>query len=362
MLTRLGGAALRLALVVVFGLLLAELVVSWMAPQALLVIEPGLYEADPPGRYRLSPGYRGSMSNRVEFEHDVTVDERALRASGMSHGPGTLMTLGDSFAFGMGVEGEEAFGALLAARRSATGMNGGLPGTGVPDLVGWYSRHGRALAPDLVVLAIFVGNDLADARPDRPDIRIVDGLVAPADTPAGLRSLLFRHSDLVRLVKNAAGSPALAGLRETLGLSEPWVIRNLRHEFSIYAIDPSPELVAAERATDEAFAHLVAMCSEDGTRLVAALIPARIQLVPASWEASLRMIGLDPDGHDPDHPRAVFTTLLDHHGVPYLDLGPPFAEAVARGEQLYYLEDRHWNAAGHALAAERIDVFLDGLI
>ncbi len=361
MLGRLAGLVPRLGLTLVFGLLLAELAVSWLAPQALLVIEPGLYEADPPGRYRLAPGYRGSMTNRVEFDHRVAVDDRGLRASGPARDGGSVMTIGDSFTFGMGVEDDETFGALLGDIRGGTALNGGLPGTGVPDLVDWYERHGRRLAPEVLLLAVFVGNDLADARPDRGDIRIVDGLVTPADTPAGFRAWLFRHSDLFRLVKNAAGSPALSGLRDTLGLPEPWVIRNLRLEFSIYATEPSPELREAERSTDRALGRLTELCAQDGTRLVAVLVPARVQLVPAAWDASLSMLGLDPRTHDPDHPGRVFARLLDRHSIPWLDLSPAFAAAIERGNELYYRKDRHWTAAGHALASEQIDRFLDRL-
>ncbi len=210
----------------------------------------------------------------------------------------------------------------------------------------------------MLVLAIFVGNDLADARPDREAIKIVDGLVAPADTPVGLRSWLYRRSDLVRLAKTALGSPALADLRNTLGLAEPWILRNLRYEFSTYALQPSPELRAAEAATDAAIGRLAAMCEEDGTELVALLLPARIQLVPEAWDAALEMIGLDSAAYDPSHARQVFERFLDSHAIPHLDLGPAFAAAIASGEQLYYRKDRHWTAAGHALAAKELAGFL----
>lgn len=360
-LDRLPGGLGRLVATILLGFLLAEALVSWLAPQALLVIEPGLYEADPPGRYRLSPGYRGTMTNRVEFEHQVAVDERGLRSSGTGDrtGGAKIMAIGDSFAFGMGVADEATFVAALAERRAAIALNGGLPGTGVPDVVEWYERRGRALDPDTLILAIFVGNDLADARPDREAIKIVDGLVAPADTPAGVRSWLYRRSDLVRLLKSAAGSPALVGVRQRLGLSEPWIVRNLRHEFSIYAVEPSDELLEAERTTDRALARLAGICARDGTRLVAALLPARVQLDPTAWEASLAMLELDPTRHDANQPNRVFASLLERHAIPWLDLAPVFAASIACGEELYYRKDRHWNQAGHALAASELARFLD---
>jgi hypothetical protein len=357
---KLAGGLLRLGLAVGLGLALAELLIRWIAPQPLLLIEPGLYEPDPPGRYRLAPGYQGRITNLVEFDHAVSVDARGLRESGRAGGDVSVLTLGDSFTFGMGVPDALTFTGLLAERLGATALNGGLPGTGVPDLVGWYERHGRSLEPDTVVLAVFVGNDLADARPDREEIRIVDGLVSPADTPSGTRTFFHRSSHLVRLLRTAAGSPAMTELRGTLDLSEPWRVRNLRWELSIYAIDPPPGLVAAEAATDRAIGRLASLCAEDGTTLAAVLIPALVQLVPEDWEAALRSVGLDPADHDPDRPAAVFERILDRQGVARLDLAPAFAAAIARGERVYYRLDRHWNEAGHALGAGEMARFLAG--
>ena len=355
---RLVAAITRLGLTAVLGLLLAEALVSWLAPQPLLVIEPGLYEADPPGRYRLSPGYRGSMTNRVEYDHEITIDERGLRTSGEGTGDHSVMVLGDSFAFGMGVTGAETFAALLGDEPEFEGLNGGLPGTGVPDMVDWYARHGRALEPDTVLLTVFTGNDLTDARPDREAIRIRDGLVVPSDTPMGPRAWLHRHLDVVRLAKSATASPALAGVRDALGMGEPWMVRNLRWEFSTYAVDPPVELVEAEAATGRALARLAAMCAEDGTRLVAALIPARLQIDAAAWEASLAQVGLDPVAHDPRHPARLFRRLLEGHGIPVLDLSPAFAAALGGDRRLYFEKDRHWTPAGHELAARELAGFL----
>jgi oligoribonuclease NrnB/cAMP/cGMP phosphodiesterase (DHH superfamily) len=41
-----------------------------------------------------------------------------------------------------------------------------------------------------------------------------------------------------------------------------------------------------------------------------------------------------------------------------LDLTPTFRQRAAQGEQLYFRLDGHWNAAGHALAADLIYEYL----
>jgi hypothetical protein len=41
-----------------------------------------------------------------------------------------------------------------------------------------------------------------------------------------------------------------------------------------------------------------------------------------------------------------------------LDLLPALHEASASPERLYYPDDKHWTAAGHAVAAREIERFL----
>jgi hypothetical protein len=47
--------------------------------------------------------------------------------------------------------------------------------------------------------------------------------------------------------------------------------------------------------------------------------------------------------------------LLDRIGVSYINLLPPFEAAFAQNPHLYYEFDKHWTAAGHAVAAAAID-------
>ncbi len=50
--------------------------------------------------------------------------------------------------------------------------------------------------------------------------------------------------------------------------------------------------------------------------------------------------------------------LLDRHGIPFLDLTAVFRAELDRNAELYYLSDRHWTPAGHALAAAELARFL----
>src|SRR4029079_7866623 len=137
---RLAARLLLLAVSAGFGLLVAELAVRLIRPQAVMVVSRGLYEPDPPRRYRLHPGLRGTMTNRVEFDDPISVNQMGLRGPEIGpKPPGTLrvLALGDSFTFGVGARVGETYPAQLEKALRARGvrtevLNAGVPGFGVP--------------------------------------------------------------------------------------------------------------------------------------------------------------------------------------------------------------------------------------
>src|SRR3954463_3184179 len=78
-LRRLAARLLLLAVSAGLGLLVAEVAVRLVRPQAVMVVSPGLYEPGPPRRYRLHPGFRGAVTNRVEFDDSVAINSLGLR-------------------------------------------------------------------------------------------------------------------------------------------------------------------------------------------------------------------------------------------------------------------------------------------
>jgi len=364
-------SAAMLALSLTLSLLAAEIVVRMVRPQPRLVITPGgFYTADPPGRYRLSPGYSGRIYNRAEYSNAIRINQQGLRGGELgARTPDGLriLTIGDSFVFGVGVEDTETFTALLAERFSSSGtetegLNAGIPAFGVPDAVSWMSRHGVDLEPDLVIMAIFLGNDLVDASPDREEILLVDGLLVPGKSSGGVKAWAYRHSHLYVAIKGLLEQPGLLPLRSRLGLGEPWKVRTLREEFGVYKTSAASDLAAAIEATDQALGRLTALAQAEGFSLMSILIPSEIQVDPERWKGGLASLALDPEDYDAGTPTRIFRSLLERHEIPTLDTGPFFAQGLARGEDLYFRLDRHWTVAGHELAAAELWKFTSDLL
>jgi hypothetical protein len=327
------------------SLLFAELAVRLVRPQAVMTVSRGLYQPDPPRRYRLAPGFRGTISNQVEFDTAVATNSFGLRGPEVGPKRGLrILALGDSFTFGVGARQEETWPARLGKILGAEVLNAGAPGFGVPDAVAWYESHGKALDPDVVVLAVFLANDLQDASPDQPKVAVVDGqLVVPGET-GGPRRWLYYHSHLFRLLK----SSVLEGrLRTLLGMKEPWAVRELRSELTLYSPSLPPELQRGAEATEQAVARL------PGKRVLAVLIPSLPQVDPARWNAVLAQLGLDPAGHDPMRPNRLFRGIFERHGIPVLDLTDTFRKA---GGGIYYPIDQHLTPEGYELLARTVSL------
>jgi lysophospholipase L1-like esterase len=359
------------------SLLFAELAVRIARPQEAMSVDRGLYEPDPPRRYRLHPGYHGRITNHVEFDHEVAINSHGMRgpepsAAGEARGesnaaatgvaghavalPLRVLALGDSFTFGVGAGETETFPARLETHLRAAGVpaevwNAGAPGYGVPDEVAWYERWGVPLRPDVVVIAPFLANDLQDAEPGSPTHVVNGELVATGGEGKPVRRWLYYHSHLVRLIK----SSLLEGpLRQKLGLPEPWALRERRAELGLYDPTLPLELEAGEAATDRAVAELARLTARNHARAIAVLVPSLPQVDPARWQALYGELGMDLRDQDPRRPNRLFAEIFARHGVPVIDPTDALAAAVARGERVYYARDQHLTPVGYDLLAREV--------
>lgn len=358
MLRRLAARLLLLGFSLAVSLLIAEVAVRLVRPQAVMTVSRGLYVPDPPRRYRLQPGFRGTVSNRVEFDTRVAINREGLRGPEIGpKSPGTLrvLVLGDSFAFGVGAQENETYPARLQEILRSRGvraevLNAGAPGYGVPDEAAWLKRWGKPLDPDVILVTVFIGNDLQDAVPGPKPMAVDGALVMPGEKAGSLSRWLYYHSQLFVLIKNSSLG---ASLRRLLGRPEPLETRQQREEFDLYAKDGTSEMVRQGAAeTERAVAALAADAGK--ARVLAVIIPSLIQVDPHRWQANLQRFGLDPARYDRIRPNEIFRGIFARHGIPVVDLTEPFSQALAKGQKIYYSLDQHLTPAGYRLAAERI--------
>jgi hypothetical protein len=309
--------------------------------------------------YRLNPGHEGFLGNRVEYRTRIHVNSDGLR--GEATGPVDcrfrIIIIGDSFVFGQGVEASDAIAVKLQEDLQARGiptevMNAGVRGYGTAQEVAWLRKYGMTLSPDIVVMGVFMGND------------IQDNLLAPADH-RGLASVLARQSGEWwhnRVTEWLYENSHLYGLLRDLP-------RHLKmHRTSTGLVDTTYLSKAYEAATSaertEALAHTATavdefarITREAGVEPMAVLIPDELQVAP--WRLRLaKEVASEGTRLDFDYPRRIFADLFTRDRIMLLDLTAPFRDATNGGKILYYPVDHHWNRLGHDMAALVLADFL----
>jgi len=300
----------------------------------------------------------------------VTVHTNALGLRGAPAAkhkqPGSfrILVLGDSFAFGFGVEDGETFAATLArllepppgfARVEV--LNAGVAGWSADQYLLYLETRGFALAPDLVLLAV-TENDPADLAWNRHEL---DARRLPLRTLPTRRMIdqsgRMRYLEGGPLALPALGFPGQSWLADhsvlyhwlRWRLARLWIWRALRGEERRQRAEagPPPEGPIETLSPDAIqrglwsgppfqiryHRYLVeairSACAERGVRLATLLIHFRAaQTTPESAEA----LGADC-ARDPDC--TTSSALL----------------AGRTEAEIFFPDDGHWNARGHALVA-----------
>lgn len=318
-----------LGVVVLGTLTVAEVLLRVLSPQTLTpaFIWPGREDA---ALFALDPRYgvvlKPNLDEIAQFGTHVRTNSRGLR----DHEFGAkqsdefrILSLGDSYAFGFGVEVEQSYTKVVEDRlnrelpgRTFSVVDAGVTGYGTKQQDMVLQDLLPVLKPDFVLATFTAGNDVYD------NAVFEDQLRTGLQTPLGF---VGRHSHLARLFLKAS-FPLWFFL-------ENREAKRLQHTI---------------RLLEELEAHL----REAGLPYLMLVIPARHQIRPSVEPAArlLMSVGLES---------LVFRQnqwVIRHfrqQQVPYLDLWPPLVkqDSVA---QVSFVEDSHLNALGHQVVAREI--------
>lgn len=332
-----------------------ELLLHFFWPQRSAVTA-GMFEADPAAGYRLRANYRNEI--RVpEYRTAIATDAQGYRvpvgATPMAPDCRRILALGDSFTFGVGVNAEEAFPLRLeTALTQSTGTpwcarNGGVGGYGPLRSARLLATHQAEYRPEIVVHAVYVGNDLQDSNPSTflQDPRIEGGrMVSQAGgvVPRARRFLRI-HSHLYSFLRSNLYD---------LYLASPFAAKSQALDPIGLADWPASIRDVTWPACAQGIREIAAWCREHRAHYLVVVVPAKYQVDEAPWNVYRKRWRLPDEAFDRDHAQQVVDAFLEQEGVAVLDLLPVFRQAAE--SSLYFRVDNHWTAAGHALAAREI--------
>ena len=356
------------------GLLLAEAILTLAVPQ--LHRRPRVWQFDSELGWRHVPGAHGRLVS-PEFDVEYRINSRGLRDSETdpSGAPGKrLLLLGDSFAEGWGVDIEQAVSEQLEQRLSEGGIPGevfnfGVAGYGTDQQLLLFQRHWRAYAPDIVLL-LFYGNDLWNNALNR-GIGIERGykprfVLGPGNglRLTGVPVRRTRYWDLdrdlpldQRVSRYAFEHWHLAALLRKAFSPEVSASQRRKFYIALYGTGAGADrFEKAWRTTGRLLLEFDNLVRRANAKLLLVYVPAIVQIEREDWQAKVALYGMLEEEYALDKPNRRLAAAAAEHGIPFLDLSPAFL-AAAVTETLFH-RDSHWNAAGHALAADTIAEFL----
>lgn len=283
-----------------------------------------------------------------------------------------ILFVGDSFTFGT-YPSPFVFPRLVEDHLRSSGLNvhavnRGLPGAGPKNYVGLIEKFAPALQPRLIVVSLFLGNDIEQSHPARRT-RLWLGQLGNVVEPWSFRlqpesfMTVMAARKVWRTAKNAwhlRDAPSDKNNmrdeegRETYFFSQP-VLYDIEHRHLENSRLPLSSFIA------ESYDHLNQIiptlrdaAARHGAEILFVLIPSEGQVNDAFFQAMADYQNERPEEYDREAPSVIMGIQLEKNGLGdrYLNLLPVLRQNAH--ERLYNQGDTHWNRRGNALAAEAI--------
>lgn len=350
-----------------------------------------LFEADPDLGWSHRPGAQSTISNLPDqAPYEVSISEKGLYDLDYPYerpaGGFRALVVGDSFVENVQVAlSRRAFQSLedgYAANSDAPYeiIEMGVARYSPSQYYRAYQLEGRRYAPDLVIVVIYLGNDLDEMHPDGAhnviagiaerdrQLTLEDGALVEVEAsrwqpPDGVRAsmpllrrahialdqnlTLYRlfaagriePSMLAHRLGAAGGTIPLAGHFEA-GYEDPLIAE----VWPIFAA-----VIAALRDAAEA----------DGAQFAAVIAPEMYAVHQAWYFEDYPQVEPYRARFDPDKLETRVAALLETLDCPYLSLTPALRDAAESGEPVYYRANTHWSPAGHVAVAAALSAWFE---
>ncbi|MFH0946752.1 MAG: hypothetical protein V2A76_16275 [Planctomycetota bacterium] len=313
---------------------------------------------------------RGSVRNGFPFNSEGYYDEEFT--------PGTqegrvAVVIGDSFSIGV-VPHHFHYTTVCERELSGTSVqNRGIASIGPAEYFQIVWREAPAQNPSVVIISLFVGNDVVDSFRWKPPPSLIRTwfdreflLTCEVTRRLGVLYREWREAGGA-LIDSAASGPIVSS-PEDMVAAWPWLADPLleKPEFSadMFAGIEQRRALAICRRNDWAFSRLFRVLEQidlaaHDLPLAFMLIPDEFQVEDAVWE--MVVSGVGDVTLERDRPQRLIRQWLEERGIPYLDLLPHLREEPPLPDgrrHLYHLRDTHLNARGNERVGKLLARFL----
>jgi hypothetical protein len=304
--------------------------------------------------------WQPQTSERFEgwkFAFTYTTDEYGFRNGGPRPDRADIVVIGDSQAFGFGVNDGEEWPRRLAERSPGVEVvNLGLIGAAPQQFVEVFEAYGAPLQPKVVVVAFFPPNAIdtgrlfhnwvAEGKADGFDARRMRRLV-PGASP-GLLGWIK-----AQLRESYAALAIYYGLRQLTSTSD-MITMAFEHGGELRLVASRYGEAAAMAASGHVdFERVIETLGRLQKKVRASGAEILVVPFPSKEEVLLSMMG-----ERPYQVAGPFITELERRGIAALDLIPYLQEGATAGQKLFFEIDLHPNPAGQKLIALALSEYL----
>ena len=307
-----------------------------------------------------------------------------------------IASIGDSFSVGV-VPHHFHFTTVIERQLDQAGAdanveNVGYPGIGPFEYLHLLRSDVLPRKPDLVVVNLFIGNDLGEAKRfkiehrtlrlwlDRDNLLLYNFPRRLARLRKAQRANVDASGDGIQRVGSVANEATEQPLTtpEAMVAAYPWLADPDLEEpsFRLPGVYLHIEAERAEKACDPGATDIDALVASLGemrrlagdTPLVVTLLPDDFQVDDDLWRDIVKHTGRTELVRD--LPQQLLTPWLNAEGIPHLDLLPILRERCNRrhgvdhrgSSHCYHLWDSHFNAHGNRVVGEAMAQFVAPLL
>jgi hypothetical protein len=223
-------------------------------------------------------------------------------------------------------------------------INMGVGGQGTRGGFSLLKHSGLAYTPEIVMLGMFIGNDIIDNNREldvENNVTAFGGPEKPAPFFIKMRYMARKSYVYKFLSQRFYAFLTQVGMRDYYG-------GKMQYDY-MFVKNYSPEVKKGLAYTRDDLHELKKLCDANKITLLAILIPIKDQVIDKHWNKFSAYHNL----YDRDKPQRILGNMLRELKIGYLDLLPILSQSKNK-DTFYYEIDPHCTKYGYLFIGERL--------
>lgn len=317
-------------------------------------------------------------SNQGAFPDSViTTNDFGLRNGPITtpkpEGTTRIVFVGDSFTFGFGVKGTEAFPYMAGTSlqnafpdKHIEAINAGLPVAGAGRYFIRFNDAPYVKDADIVVVGLFMYNDIMDVE-TKPKWTDTNGDSLPDKITSTQAHIDFAGNLVSNYQPWFLNFPLLHDSKLLSLLSFEWEQLPFGGQKTVAPLIPDTLCIyqsdchkydTVVNQKKQLFLSMMRIAEDRKQKILFVMIPAEFQVYDSTRLKYNIPIALSPE--EKRRPDEEFAVFFRQNNIPYLDLLPILS--AWNGPHPYFSKDEHFNSVGHRITADAVVPVLEKLI